>query len=298
MSNKRQIVLLDGPVGTELSVRGVDIPAPAWSANALDTAPSVVSDIHRDYAAAGAVVHTATTFRTRPETVGERWEDLARLAVRLAREAVVEEQWIAGSVAPVKDCYRPDLSPGPRQARRSHKLVCDFLAEAGVDLLLCETFCSAREAQVAVECALDTGLRTWAAFTPGPDGSLMTTAEMAAAGEEAAGAGALAVLVNCVAASRALPYVEALVRAVASRHRVRVGVYANAGGMGEGLGWGAGPEGAIAHAALARQWVESGASIVGGCCGTGPGHIAELRRALAREYGLWRPPSRIARSAP
>ena len=50
------IVLLDGPVGTELAARGVATPPPLWSAAAIDAAPDVLAAIHRDYAAAGATV--------------------------------------------------------------------------------------------------------------------------------------------------------------------------------------------------------------------------------------------------
>ena len=63
------IVILDGPMGTELLARGVPTPTPGWSAHALDAAPEVVASIHRDYAAAGAVVHTTNTFRTKSRSV-------------------------------------------------------------------------------------------------------------------------------------------------------------------------------------------------------------------------------------
>src|ERR1700674_3522955 len=105
------LVVLDGPMGTELAHRGVALPAPAWSAIALDVAPDLVAAVHRDYVAAAATVHTANTLRTKRRCVGPRWEELARRAVRIAREAVGELR-VAGSLAPLEDCYRPDLSPG------------------------------------------------------------------------------------------------------------------------------------------------------------------------------------------
>jgi len=61
-------VILDGALGTELARRGVPTPLPLWSAAAIDSAPQVLSAIHRDYAEAGATVHTANTFRTGPWT--------------------------------------------------------------------------------------------------------------------------------------------------------------------------------------------------------------------------------------
>src|SRR5512135_280688 len=84
----RVITILDGPTGTELAARGVPTPAPAWSAHAVDHAPDVLAAIHRSFAAAGATVHTAATFRTKRRQVGARWEHLARRAVAIARAAV------------------------------------------------------------------------------------------------------------------------------------------------------------------------------------------------------------------
>ena len=138
MSASSAITLLDGPLGSELAARGVSTSLPLWSAAALDSAPEVVAAIHADYAAAGARVHTTNTFRTRPRDAGERWELLARRAVRLARDSVPAGHRVAGSIAPLADCYRPDLSP--TDSRPEHRDLARLLAEEGVDLLLCETF--------------------------------------------------------------------------------------------------------------------------------------------------------------
>src|SRR6185437_377012 len=266
------ITLLDGPLGTELAARGVPTPAPAWSAFALDHALAVVSAIHRDYASAGATVHTANTFRTKRRQLGDRWEALAARAVALAREAVPAGHRVAGSIAPLEDCYRPDLSP--EDPRPEHRALARALAALSVDLLLCETFPHVGEALVAVDEAVATGIETWVSFTAGPDGALLTPAEMEAGAREAVRRGAAAVLVNCTAATRTLPYVERLAGAGA-----RFGAYANAGTPEEGLGWTEAPD-AERYAALAEAWVRAGATMVGGCCGTGPAHI----RALAERW--------------
>jgi len=251
------LVVLDGPMGTELARRGVALPAPAWSAVALDVAPELVAAIHRDYVTAGATVHTANTFRTKRRSVGARWEELARRAVRIAREAVGSLR-VAGSIAPLEDCYRPDLSPG-LASREEHREMARVLADEGVDVLLCETFPEPTEAVVAVEEAARTGVETWAALLPTTPASLRDTARMCIA------AGARVVLVNCVAARDTRRFVEAL-----ADLGVPFGAYANAG-------WGAdAAAGASEYEALARQWIDAGATVVGGCCGTGPAHIARL----------------------
>lgn len=270
-------IVLDGPIGTELAARGVDTPAPLWSAAALDVAPHVIEAIHRDYARSGATVHTANTFRTKRRQAGDRWEELARRAVAVARRAVPPGHRVAGSIAPLEDCYRPDLSP--RDPRPEHRELARALAAAGVDLLLCETFPHVGEALVAVEEAVATGLETWVAFTAGPDATLLTPPEIEAGAREAVQRGARAALINCVAANRTLAYVERL-----AGLGVPFGAYANAGAAEEQMGWfdashdanAREADAALAYADLARGWLRAGASIIGSCCGTGPAHIRAL----------------------
>ncbi len=264
-------IVLDGPMGTELARRGVPTPAPGWSAHALHTAPGVVEAIHRDYVARGATVHTANTFRTHRRTLGARWEELARRAVRIARGSIPPGHRVAGSLAPLEDCYRPDLSPGSA-SRSEHRELARALVDEGLELLLCETFPNAVEAIVAVEEAVRTGAETWVGLTAGPDGSLMTPEQMRGVGAACVAAGARVVMVNCTEAARTLPFVVGL-----AELGVPFGAYANAGPKDDGVGWDPdGRSGSRAYAALASLWLDAGATIVGGCCGTGPDHIAKL----------------------
>ncbi|GAB4114575.1 MAG: homocysteine S-methyltransferase family protein [Sandaracinaceae bacterium] len=285
------IAILDGPMGTELDRRGVPTPLPWWSAGANLAAPEVVAAIHRDYAAAGATLHTANTFRTKRRTVGARWAELASSAVSIARASVPASHRVLGSIAPLEDCYRPDLSPAqddPTTTRREHRELAQHLARAGVDVLLCETFPHSGEALLAVEEAVATGCETWLALCPGPDGTLLSPGALGACAEEAVRRGARAVCVNCVGAPHALAFVEAL-GVIGSRHGVPVGVYANAGHADDAVGWKAldeAPERAAErYLAHARRWYEAGATIVGGCCGTGVPHVAAIASALAGPVG-------------
>jgi S-methylmethionine-dependent homocysteine/selenocysteine methylase len=278
------ITLLDGPMGTELLARGVPTPLPGWSAHALDGAPDTVEAIHRDYAAAGAVVHTTNTFRTRRRVFPTDWERMARGAVALARNALGAGARVAGSIAPLEDCYRPDLSPAdddPDGTRREHAELAAVLADAGCDLLLVETFPHPGEALLALEAALATGLPTWLSLTPGYRADLLTPRNLAAAAHVGARRGAAAVLVNCVPVVRALEYVAALTESGVS---VPVGCYANAGEADDRMGWSPASieQGAAErYADAAAAWVETGATILGGCCGTGPAHLAALRRSFS-----------------
>ena len=268
-------IVLDGPVGTELARRGVPTPLPLWSADAIESHPGELAGIHADYAAAGATVHTANTFRTDPWTLerlglGDRWKRLTTRAVGIARSAVPPEHRVAGSISPLEDCYRPDLSPPIDLCRREHGRQADQLAEAGVDLLLCETFPHPGEAIAAARAALATGLPVWLSLTCGPAGDLMAPDPLLETLHVAGGLGVEAVLVNCSPPSTLLP----LLRRIADLG-LPFGAYGNVGRPDARTGWrnegDARPE---PYAAAVRSWLELGATIIGGCCGTTPAHIA------------------------
>lgn len=270
------LTILDGPVGTELAARGVRTELPLWSAAAIADAPEVLGAIHRDYAAAGATLHTACTFRTQPRLLGREFERAARAAVAIARGAIPTEHVLAGSLAPIEDCYRPDRSPG-LASRADHRALARVLADAGVDRLLVETFPSPLEALVAVEECVATSVPTMLSLSAGPSSDLLDPDEIHDTCLRARDLGVVAVLVNCTPARDTARFVEAL-RDVG----LPFGAYANAGSVDDAIGWRAEDEpGPRAYADLAQTWVAAGATLVGSCCGTGVGHV----RALATRFG-------------
>lgn len=267
--------VLDGALGTVLEADGLALPAPAWTAWAVDRAPDRIQDIHRAYARAGATAHTAATFRTTPQAVGVDATRLTRRAVALARDAVDAHHAVWGSLAPIADCWRPQDSP-PDAASR-HVRQADRLAEAGVDGILVETFAHVDEAVAATRAAVATGLPVWASLTPGPDGALLSPAALADGARRVAETGATVVCANCLPADAAARWLDPLSRAVD-----RWGVYANGGLAGAPCAHTT-PGGSTAYADLAMGWVDAGAAVIGGCCGTGPAHIrAIVERLRAR----------------
>ena len=271
-----EITILDGPMGTALIDRGHAAPAPMWSAAVLKTAPGAVADLHREYAAAGANVLTANTFRTRPKDVGSNWATLATQAVELAKTArgLHTRCRVAGSIAPHEDCYRPDLASAA--AGPVHTALAAVLARSGVDLLLVETFPHIPEALAALDGALSTGIETWLSFSAGPSGDLLSPEDVHRGAEDAVRMGATAILVNCIPAreiARFLPAMQGL--------SVPFGAYANAGSPEEGFGWTDPIDGPHRYADMAEMWIDAGATIIGSCCGTGPSHTAELKRRFS-----------------
>jgi S-methylmethionine-dependent homocysteine/selenocysteine methylase len=283
-------LVLDGAVGTELERRGVASELPLWSARALLVAPEIVAEIHREHVAAGADVVTANTFRTRRRSLaregqGARAAELTALALRLARSAAAgaaRPVFVAGSAAPLEDCYRPDLVPADPELAREHAEHAEALAAAGADCVLAETLNCAREAAAAARAARAAGLPLLASFVCGEGARLLSGEPLAAGLAAVAASGPLAVGVNCLAPSLLEPCLELLAAA-----GLPFFVYPNLGSPDPVRGFApredCPPE---AFAALARTWIEAGAAMIGGCCGTRPEHV----RALARAAGAWRAP--------
>ena len=71
---------------------------------------------------------------------------------------------IAASMAPVEDCYRPDLVPPDDELRTEHRWLATELRRAGVDLVLIEAMNSEREARIALAEVLAVGGRAWVSF--------------------------------------------------------------------------------------------------------------------------------------
>jgi S-methylmethionine-dependent homocysteine/selenocysteine methylase len=283
--------VLDGAMGTELRRRGADTALPLWSARALIDDPEIVRQIHRDYIAAGADIITANTFRTTRRTflkagLADRSEELTRLAVRLAhlaREEFPERRvLIAGSIAPLEDCYAPGLVPPEPELGEEHAAHARRLAEAGAEVLLCETMGTIREAAAACRAAVGTGRETVVSFLCAPDGNLYSGEPLSGAVSAIEPLGPSAFSINCVSPR----FMEKAIATLKTTTRLPFGVYGNAGIPG---GEASGRPGAMEcdvdpaeYAGFARRWIGLGASFMGGCCGTTPEYIRQLAKLLGR----------------
>jgi S-methylmethionine-dependent homocysteine/selenocysteine methylase len=313
------LLILDGATGTELTRRGVDTTLPLWSAGALIHAPDVVRAIHADYVRAGAQIVTANTFRTHRRSLakgglGDRARELTHLAVQLVRDAIQQASlparqhvFVAGSIAPLEDCYSPHLVPPDAELAAEHAEMARHLAEAGVDLLLVETMNTIREARLAAEAARAIGLPLMVSFVcaaaaqsssaarsaPGRDGSargatgqavdpgegacLLSGERMLDAVRAVEPLAPAAIMVNCAPVA----LIDDLLRSLRAATDRPIGAYGNVGHVDDRAGWtlthAVTPE---QYASAARGWRDLGASIVGGCCGTTPDHIAALAAAL------------------
>lgn len=288
------ITLLDGGMGQELIARaGVD-PGPLWATRVMMDHPGLVRDIHRDYFAAGASLATTNTYnilhdRLMPQGLDALYHALHLRALAEAHEAraAAGRGLIAGSMGPLGESYRPDLTPPVAVAAALYAEKARLLAPH-VDLILIETISSLDLARGALLGAQAANRPVWLSVSvQDGDGSRLRSGEpVAGLAEVLADIPADAVLANC-----SMP--EAMAGALAALQPLGrpFGAYAN--GFSEIV-----PQthGSAAPAYCARHdltperyadfalgWAARGATLIGGCCEVGPSHIRHLHDRLVAE---------------
>ena len=287
-----EVILLDGATGTELDRRGAPMDGVVWSAAAIETHPDILRQIHVDHIQAGAEVVITNSFGTSRNVLeaagfGDKIEALNRRSVELALEAraiagVEHEVFVAGSIS--------SFSPGndhsdrlPESiAREVYTEQAALLVRSGVDLIMLEMMRRIDLATYAIESALTTGMPVWVGMScrRADDGTMLLWD-----GE---------------------PFDEALDALLALGGQAIIIMHTLTEDTVDALAmvkahWD-GPFGAYPHSGEfvmpnwqfhdiispddfcieARQWVDMGAQIIGGCCGITPDHIRVLAEQIPR----------------
>ncbi len=282
--NTQDIVIFPGATGTELQRRGYATKLPLWSAGANLEAYDLLTQIHKDYFLAGADVCVTNTFRTTARTyakVGE--EATARnaldAAVKSAKEAqdVVTDRptYIAGSFAPLEDCYEVDLVPPEDQLESEHAEQVTWLVESGVDFLLPETVNSIVEARYMAKAASESGVPFIISFVVDENANLLDGSSFMDVFAVTDMPGRVGVSLNC----RAISVIDNAYRKIAPLINIPVALYANGFGKPhDDLGWlfEDNDNSLDKFVKTADHWHKLGAKIIGGCCGTTPKYIEAL----------------------
>ena len=296
-----EVMVLDGGLATELARRGEDISGHLWSARVLQEKPEAIEQLHYDYFAAGARCATTASYQASYQgfaTIGldaDETTALLRRSVELAQSARARyrrdnpadrrELFVAASVGPYGAIlhdgseYRGDYGLTVEQLVAFHARRFEVLAMSGADFLACETIPVLDEARaLATLLARHPDARAWMSFTS-PDGIHTSHGEP---------------LTDCAHFLDRIPNVTAIgvncvrpevvgdaIRALRAGSGKPIVVYPNSGEQ-----WNAGSgdwSGTPDHgdlAALAAQWIDDGARLVGGCCRIGPRDIASLAASL------------------
>ncbi len=302
---ERRVTVLDGGMGRELWRIGAPFRQPEWSALALTEGPEWVVQAHVNFIDAGARVITTNSYAIVPFHIGEERfaaeaRDLAAVSGRLAREAVAvagtdgETVRVAGSLPPLFGSYLPERFDSKGARRIIDPLVAGLAPF--VDVWLGETLGGVAEA-AAVREALDRAgdaRPLWISYTLDDDrpGCLRSGEPVREAVAAALALGSTAVLFNCSQAETISTAIGTAVEVIdeVGRADVEVGGYANrfvashtsTGEANSDLSLFRDDLDPDAYGEFVEQWLDRGATIIGGCCGIGPGHVAHLAQLAAR----------------
>ncbi len=279
---KRGVILFDGGMGTELYARGVFINTCFDELNL--TNPALVRQVHADYVLAGAdVIETnsfgANWFKLRAHGLEDRLTEINAAAARIAREAAGADVYVAGAIGPLGVQMEP-LGPLAREEVRGHvAMQARALCDGGVDLFVLESFVypgELEQAVLAVRSVCD--LPIVAQMTMNDDGGSLTGATVDVMVRELEDIRPDVLGVNCtVGPAVMLTWLERATELT----DLPISVMPNAGKPrnvdGRNL-YLTSPE---YLGTYAKHFLQAGAAIIGGCCGTTPDHIRRMRDAIS-----------------
>lgn len=275
-------VLLDG--GTGSCLRKMGMPAGVCTEQWVYEHPDVIRKLQNDYADAGSQIIYAPTFganRASLENMGlsEQMEELNRTLVKKTLENVGDRVLVAGDMSTTGKAMEPYGPMTYDGLMEIYKEQIQILADTGVELLVAETLLSLDEALVICDAARAVcDLPLLISFTCEGDGNLYFGGTIfdAAAALEAMGVDAVGV--NCSVGPDQL---EAVIRQLKETVSIPVLAKPNAGipvitETGEAV-YSMGEEDFTKHI---LHLADCGASIIGGCCGTTPDYIKNIKKSL------------------
>lgn len=295
-----EIALLDGGLGQEINKRSREATHPLWSVKVMFDAPDVVVDVHSDFINAGARVICLNTYAASPtrmerHDMGDRFGEAHATAFRLAKEAVEKSGsptgpvQIAGCLPPLVASYIANVSKNHADSLVEFRQIVDEQKD-NVDLFLIDTMSNIEEASAAIDAVKETGKPAYVGLTLSDDltvtlrsGESLKDAVSALVAKKPEG-----IVLNCSipeAITKAMP----ILAAGCADTGVRFGGYANGFTSIDKLR----PGGVVdvlearrdltpeSYTDYVMQWIEAGATIVGGCCEVGPDHIRYLAGKLA-----------------
>ena len=279
-----EFLLFDGGFGTMLQARGLSVPGKTADELCV-TNPEAIADIHRAYVEAGAQVITTNTFNTSTRALAAQGlpytvEQIYAAAAQCARDGGAP--YVAGDLGPIGEFVEPYGDVEEDEAYELFARNAQAAASAGCDLLVIETMMDLNEALLAVRAAgenCDLPIFATMSFMESGRTLFGVTPEQAAAALVEAGASVVGM--NCsVGPEQALPVAQAYAAALGSTPLI---VQPNAGlpdmSTGEAM-YNCPPEEFVA---AVEALVDAGATVLGGCCGTTPDHIAAVAKMLEQK---------------
>jgi len=276
-----RVLVCDGAMGTMLYARGVFVNR---SFDALNlTSPDLVSEVHREYLRAGADVIETNTFGANRIKLGsfglaDKLHDINLAGARIARQVARDGAYVAGAIGPLSVRIEPWGRMGVDEAEACFREQVVALVEGGVDLILLETFRDANEIGAAIAAVRKTcDLPIVAQMTTEEDGNSLDGAPPEQFVPALERAGASVIGVNCSVGPA--PMLETIER-IARVSQKPLAAQPNAGRPREIEGRNIYLSSPEYLASYARRFVQHGVRLVGGCCGTTPEHIRQIRQVV------------------
>jgi methionine synthase / methylenetetrahydrofolate reductase(NADPH) len=277
----QRVLVCDGAMGTMLYSKGVFINK---SFDALNvTRPELVAEVHREYVRAGADIIETNTFganRIKLGSFGVAGElgAINEAGARIARQVAGDHAYVAGSIGPLGIRIEPWGKTGVNEAEAYFREQAEALAAGGVDLFVLETFRDLNEIGAAIAAVRSvSGAPIVAQMTTGEGGNTLDGTPPERFVPELERRGATLIGVNCSVGPA--PMLDTIER-MASVTRLRLAAQPNAGKPRDVEGrniYLCSPE---YMASYARRFIRHNVRIVGGCCGTTPEHIRQIKVAV------------------
>ena len=283
-------LIMDGAMGTELMRRGIELPLPLWSSMSNIDQFDQVMNIHKDYIEAGSDILTTNTFRTTPRTFIKAGysqneseiisEQCCNMAIEAAKHAVKKENTlIAGSVAPLEDCYEPSHFPGKEIAKKEFQLIIDRIIRKGVDILLFETMGNYEEIESALQVSNHVDIQRWLSIVLKNKNSILDGTELQKVVELANKNKIDMVLINCTPVNIILEALDIFL----GYRKGKWGVYPNAGeNMPTKDGEFVSKLDDESFCKAIQDYITLGASVVGSCCGSTPNTVRKISNMIKK----------------
>ena len=277
------ILVSDGAMGTELQRRGMKPGICPEEMNV--THPEIVQAIHKDYYDAGSdLVETnsfgGTSICLSSHQFENRVRELNKKAAENARAVCPPGKFVAGSVGPTGRILEPFGDLSLQNAYDAFAEQIEALAEGGVDLLVIETMMSIEEAETAVRAAKEkTNLPVAATMTFESGLRTMWGVDIETAVQRLTDAGTNILGSNC---GRGFDEMIEVVRSMKSLTSIPILAQANAGLPEVVDGKNVYKETPEIVSPKVERLLAAGVNIIGGCCGTNPAHIKEIRKIVDR----------------
>ena len=287
------VMVIDGATGSELDRRGVDCVLPYWSAGAMIHSPDVLKEVHKHYLRCGATAITTNTFNTHRRKldragVGHKAEELVKMAVRLACEArdeVNPDALVFGCISSIGMCYDAGEKIDYDILRKEHRDNMQYMVDEGADFLILETMCTRDDLLAAVENAEELMPGKWGVCFSLPEETVGIMRDGTPVKDLIPKlTGAAFIGVNCMDGKTVAVQVKHLREIVPKK--IRIAAYGNIGFWVPPKNYKAGVKkdnsikNDALYAACVKEWLDAGASIVGGCCGTSPDTIRMLNAVV------------------